>query len=264
MILEIEQLSCGYGKETIVSNFNAQIRSGEVLCLLGPNGVGKTTLFKTVLGLLPAKGGKVSVDGKSLSRMSKKEIAEVIAYVPQAHTPPFPFRVIDVITMGRTAKLGMLSSPGKRDIQAAEEAICQLGIEYLRNKIYTEISGGERQMVLIARALVQETGILMMDEPTSNLDFGNQIKVLDTICRLSNEKGLGILMTTHQPDHAFHLNGRVALMRRGDKYLEGTAEEIITPANMKEAYGVDVCILKEHIDGVNISSCVPAPTGAFV
>lgn len=257
MILDIKDLSCGYENKVIVSNFNAQIKSGEILCLLGPNGVGKTTLFKTILGILPAISGDVVIDGKKITDMSKKEIAGIIAYVPQAHTPPFPFRVIDVVTMGRTARMGLFTSPGNKDTFAAEEALSQLGIEYLRNRIYTEVSGGERQMVLIARALVQETSFLMMDEPTSNLDFGNQVRVLDTISRLSKDKNLGIIMTTHQPDHAFHCDGRVALMKQGDKYQEGTATEIITIENMREAYGVDVCILNDNIDGASISSCVP-------
>lgn len=257
MILEIKNLSCGYGKKVIVNNFNAKIESGEVLCLLGPNGVGKTTLFKTILGALPAKGGDITIDGKRLRTLSKLEFAKQISYVPQAHTPPFPFKVIDVIVMGRTAHLSSFASPGKKDFALAEEALCQLGVEYLKNRIYTEISGGERQMVLIARALVQNTNFLMMDEPTSNLDFGNQVRVLETITRLAKERNLGIIMTTHYPDHAFYCDSRVALMKRGNQYQEGDARSVITAENMNEAYGIYTHILNGEYDGETIYACVP-------
>ena len=257
MILNIKDLSCGYGKKTIVSNFNASLHSGEVLCLLGPNGVGKTTLFRTILGTLPAQSGTVEVDGKDLRSFSKKEFAKVISYVPQAHTPPFPFKVIDVVVMGRTAHMNIFASPGPKEREIAEDAMEQLGILHLRDRIYTEISGGERQMVLIARALVQGTALLMMDEPTSNLDFGNQVRVLENICRLAKERDLGIIMTTHYPDHAFICEGRVALMKRGDEYMEGTSNEIITAENMRDAYGINVHILSGRYNDATVRSCVP-------
>ncbi|MBR5490030.1 MAG: ABC transporter ATP-binding protein [Oscillospiraceae bacterium] len=257
MILEIKNLSCGYGKKLVINNFNASLSSGEVLCLLGPNGVGKTTLFKTILGSLPAKSGEILVDGRRLREFSRKEFARTISYVPQAHTPPFPFKVIDVIVMGRTVHVGSFASPGKKDIEAAEKALEQLGVSYLRNRIYTEISGGERQMVLIARALVQDTNFLMMDEPTSNLDFGNQVRVLENIKRLAKERNLGIIMTTHYPDHAFYCDSRVALIKCNNKYLEGMADSIITVENMDSAYGIHTQILTGLYEGETIRACVP-------
>ena len=228
-----------------------------MLCLLGPNGVGKTTLFRTILGTLPAQSGTVEVGGKNLRNFSKKEFAKVISYVPQAHTPPFPFKVIDVVVMGRTAHLSVFAAPGAREKALAEEAMEQLGILHLKDRIYTEISGGERQMVLIARALVQGTSLLMMDEPTSNLDFGNQVRVLENICKLAKENDLGIIMTTHYPDHAFICEGRVALMKSGDEYMEGTSNEIITAENMRDAYGINVHILSGRYNDSTVRSCVP-------
>ena len=252
MKLEIKNLSCGYGKKIIIDGFNATLSSGDILCLLGPNGVGKTTLFKTILGFLPAKGGEILVDGRSLRGFSRKEFARTISYVPQAHTPPFPFKVIDVIVMGRTAHLSSFASPGKKDMEAAELALEQLGVSYLRNRVYTEISGGERQMVLIARALVQGTNFLMMDEPTSNLDFGNQVRVLENVKQLARERNLGIIMTTHYPDHAFYCGSRVALIKRNNEYLEG-----ITAEHMDSAYGIHTQILTGQYEGQVIRACVP-------
>ena len=257
MKLEIINASCGYGKSTIVKDISMNIESGEILCLLGPNGVGKTTFFKTILGFLKLQAGKILLDGQDINKWSKKKLAEAIGYVPQAHTPPFPFSVIDVIIMGRTAHIGMFESPSKKDKEIAEEAMNSLNISYLKDKIYTEISGGERQMVLIARALTQQPKILVMDEPTSNLDFGNQVKVLEEINKLS-QKGLGIIMTSHFPDHAFLCCTKVALMQKNNIFTIGNVDEVVTEGNLRMAYGVDVKITSTiNNKGEKVKSCVP-------
>ena len=257
MKLEVINASCGYGKNTVVKNISMSVKSGEILCLLGPNGVGKTTFFKTILGFLKLQSGKILLDGQDINNWPKKKLAESIGYVPQAHTPPFPFSVIDVIIMGRTAHIGMFESPSKKDKEIAEEAMNTLNISYLKDKIYTEISGGERQMVLIARALTQQPKILVMDEPTSNLDFGNQVKVLEEINKLA-KKGLGIIMTSHFPDHAFLCCTKVALMQKNNVFTIGTVDEVVTEGNLKMAYGVDVKITSAiNNNGKKVKSCVP-------
>lgn len=256
MKLQIEHLKCGYGKKVIVSDFSASVTSGEILCILGPNGVGKTTLFKTILGHLPKIGGEVRVDSREFSSMSQKEKARQISYVPQAHSVPFAFTVLDVVTMGRIAHLDWLSSPGKRDREAAWEALERLEISHLANQIFTEISGGERQMVLIARALAQQSHFLMMDEPTSNLDFGNQAKVLATVRRLARQ-GMGIIMTTHDPDHVFLCDANVVLMMHGGEILMGMADEIVTSDNMMKAYGVPVLVEQININKRKTKVCQP-------
>ncbi|MCL1632529.1 ABC transporter ATP-binding protein [Sporolactobacillus sp. CPB3-1] len=257
MILKIEDVSCGYGLDPpIVSQISMTIRSGEIWCVLGPNGVGKTTLFKSVLGFLKLKSGRITIDGQDIRSWTQKKKAQVIGYVPQAQNNPFPFSVKDVVLMGRTSYLSELGSPGKKDVEIAERNIHMLGIGQLENKKYTELSGGERQMVLIARALTQEPDILIMDEPTSNLDFGNQVKVLKYISDLSR-RGLAILMTSHFPDHAFLCSSKVALFRQ-HQFVIGEADNIVTEANLKQAYGVNVQIVSGTSEqGKEIKSCVP-------
>ncbi|MDD4510918.1 MAG: ABC transporter ATP-binding protein [Oscillospiraceae bacterium] len=256
MKLEVCSAVCGYKNKTVVDGISFSISSSEVLCLLGPNGVGKTTLFKTILGFLKLQGGSIQADGEDIAHWSRKKYAQVIGYVPQSHTPPFPFTVIDVVTMGRTAHLGAFATPSKGDKQIALDALEALGITFLKDRIYTEISGGERQLVLIARALAQQPEILIMDEPTSNLDFGNQMLVLAQIKRLS-ETGIGVLMTSHFPDHAFLCSSRVALLRHGGFEI-GTPEEIVTEKNLQEVYGVNVRITNTPTtDGGVVKSCVP-------
>ncbi|BAH06636.1 hypothetical protein CKR_1585 [Clostridium kluyveri NBRC 12016] len=260
MNLEIKNAICGYGFRAVVKGISVNVKSGETLCLLGPNGVGKTTLFKTILGFLKLQGGEIILDGENINNLSRKKLAKAIGYVPQAHTPPFPFSVLDVITMGRTAHLGAFASPSKNDMAIAEESLETLGISFLKNKIYTEISGGERQMVLIARALTQQPSILVMDEPTSNLDFGNQIRVLEQINSLV-KKGLGVIMTTHFPDHTFLCSSKVALMQKNNIFTVGSVDDVVTEENLRSAYGVDVKITSTvNSRGEPIKACIPLLT----
>lgn len=257
MKLEIKNAVCGYGKNNVVNGISMNVSSGEILCLLGPNGVGKTTFFKTILGFLKLKGGEILIDEKNIHSCSRKQLAKIIGYVPQSHTPPFPFKVFDVVLMGRTAHLSMFSSPSKEDRKIVERALEDLKIDYLRDKIYTEISGGERQMVLIARALAQDPKILIMDEPTSNLDFGNQIRVLEQINKLS-ERGLAIIMTSHYPNHAFLCSTKVAFMQKNNVFTVGSVDEVVTEDNLKEAYGINVKIINTvNAVGDNIKACIP-------
>jgi ABC-type cobalamin/Fe3+-siderophores transport systems, ATPase components len=261
MRLEVKNAMCGYGTRIVVKDISMNVSSGEILCLLGPNGVGKTTFFKTILGFLKLKGGEILLDGENIHNWSRKQLAKTIGYVPQAHTPPFPFKVFDVVLMGRTAHLSMFASPTKEDVNIAEEAINTLKMSYLKDKIYTEISGGERQMVLIARALAQQPKILIMDEPTSNLDFGNQIRVLEQINRLS-EKGLAVVMTSHFPNHAFLCSTKVAFMQKNNIFTVGNVDEVVTEDMLKEAYGINVKIITTlNSNGEQMKACIPMING---
>lgn len=256
MKLEVKDLSFAYDKKEVFSDVSFSVVSGEVLSLLGPNGSGKTTLFKTVLGLFKAKKGEILLDGSSIRGWSRSKIAHYIGYVPQHHTPPFPFKVTDVVLMGRTAHLKAYASPTNEDYKIAIESMETLNISHLKEKIYTEISGGERQLVLIARALAQKPQMLIMDEPTSNLDFGNQIKVLQHIEQLS-KSGLAIIMSTHYPDHALQYSSKVALMKDNSINKIGDPNLIITEENMEDIYGIGVKIVSASLaDGSNVNVCV--------
>jgi iron complex transport system ATP-binding protein len=242
-ILEAAKLDIGYRKKKIGRDIDLDIREGEVLCLLGPNGGGKTTLMKTLLGLLPALGGTVKLQGRDIADYSRGELARIVGYVPQAGTNFFPFQVLDVVLMGRVAHIGLFASPGRSDVAAAEAALAALGMGHLRDRIYTEISGGERQLVLIARALAQEPRLLVMDEPTASLDFGNQLRVLDQISALA-KRGMAVVLSTHDPDHVFLCGDRAALLRDGRLAALGPPSEVITPAALAGLYGVEVEVVE--------------------
>lgn len=262
-MLEIQNADCGYicrkkrHKKLVIRDISFTLDDGEILCILGKNGIGKTTLFKSILGSLKLHGGRVLIDGDDVTKLSRSQIAKVIGYVPQSHVPAFPFSVLDIVVMGRTAHLSMASSPSAADTKIALCALETLGISHLREQVYTEISGGERQLVLIARALTQEAKLLIMDEPTSNLDFGNQIRVLRQIDLLA-KRGIGIILTSHYPNHAFLCSTKVLVMKGSGDYIVGTAEEVITEQLMKEIYGIDTQVVTIHSPlGMSIKSVVP-------
>jgi iron complex transport system ATP-binding protein len=257
MKMEMSNVACGYKGKRVVNGFSALVSSGDILCLLGPNGVGKTTLFKCILGLLPVLDGSISIDGRDISEFGVADYAKVVGYVPQAHIPPFSFMVLDVVAMGRTVHTGLLGRLGERDLRIAADCLERLEIGRLADRVYTELSGGERQMVLIARALAQQPAFLLMDEPTSNLDFGNQARVLNTIRMLVRE-GLGVVMTTHHPDHVFGMNADVSLLVSGDEAIPGSAEQVLTEENLQRAYGIDVAVISASYRGQELKVCRPA------
>jgi iron complex transport system ATP-binding protein len=256
VVLEASDVSCGYGEREVVRDISFTVSTGEVLCLLGPNGAGKTTLFKCILGFLPLRGGRVLVDGRDLSSWGRRELARTVAYVPQAHGVPFPFTVGEVVLMGRTPHLGVGGSPRRSDLLIAADSMDRLGIADLSAKSFTELSGGEAQMVLVARALAQQPKLLMMDEPTSNLDLGNQVRVLRQVRDLA-AAGIAIVMISHTPDHAFAVATMAALLHRDRTLQVGSPRDVLDPASLAAAYGENVLILAgSGPDGAVVHSCV--------
>jgi len=255
MNLSIINTSIGYQGVPIIKNINLELAGNEIFCVLGSNGVGKSTLFKTLLGLLKPISGKIMLNGKDIAKWNRREFAREIAYIPQSHSTPFPFKVVDVVLMGRTAHLNLLGTPSKKDKIIAAECLDLLGISHLKDNSFTHLSGGEKQLVIIARALAQQPSFLIMDEPTSNLDFGNQIKVIKQVKELKKES-LGILMSTHSPDHAFMCNDKVIVLHNGGVYRTGNTEDVITEQCLQKIYNTDIQILNH--EGVNSRKiCVP-------
>jgi iron complex transport system ATP-binding protein len=261
MELRAAALSYGYPGRTIGTDVDVALTAGEVVCVLGPNGGGKTTLFRTLLGLLPVQAGHIALGGRPLQDWSRRNVARVVGYVPQAHTAHFAFTVREIVLMGRTAHVTAFAAPSHRDLQAAEAALATLGIGHLADRVYTEVSGGERQLTLIARALAQEAELLLLDEPTASLDFGNQLRVLDQLRGLA-EQGIGVLFSTHDPDHAFLCAERVLMLRDGRILAAGRPDDVVTRDNLRQLYGVEVEVVMATLpDGRTSHLCVPGLQG---
>ena len=255
-LFEAKNISFSYDGERIFEDISFSIERGDVLCILGPNGTGKTTLIKCLNGLHDVDSGEILVNGKNIRKLSFSEISKHIGYIPQSHVPSFPFTVMDVVIMGRAPYLNLTDSPKEKDIQIALNSLKTLGIENLKDKEYTNLSGGERQLVFLARVLCQQPDILILDEPTSHLDFGNQIKLLEIIDNLS-KAGLSIIMSSHFPDHAFLSSTKVAIMKNKRFIDFGTPEDVGTEENLRKAYSIDVKLIE--LDNER-KVCVPLKT----
>jgi iron complex transport system ATP-binding protein len=246
--IEGRGLTIGYPDRTVGSGLDVALSTGEVLALLGPNGGGKTTLLKTLLGLLKPKAGEVRLGGKPLDNYSIRERARVVAYVPQVHISTFAFTVETVVLMGRTAHGSLFSRPSGQDRAVAQAALARFGIAALASRPYTMISGGERQLVLLARALAQEPQFIVLDEPTASLDFGNQGKVMREIRALA-KSGHGVLFTTHDPNHALRAADRAYLLREGTRIADGPVATVLNREQLEALYRATVERLTDRASG---------------
>ncbi|EHQ90570.1 ABC transporter ATP-binding protein [Desulfosporosinus youngiae] len=254
MSIEVANLSFSYGDRLILDGISFVARDKELLSILGPNGTGKSTLFRCILGLLSKYQGQALLNGIDLRSFGIKEMAKVIAYIPQSHYPSFNYTVLDMVLMGTTVQVSAISSPGSKQRKLAESALERLGIAHLKERGYTRISGGERQLVLMARALVQEARILILDEPTANLDFGNQIRVLTQIKSLTKE-GYTIIQSTHNPDQTFLFSDRVMAMKDGRILALGPPCQVFTQELIQRLYGIEVELQSLYEDKARV--CIP-------
>lgn len=252
--MEVKKLWFSYSDRPVLKDISFSAEYGQVLSVLGPNGVGKSTLFRCMLGLMKPRKGQILIDGTPVSALSSRALARKIAYIPQSHNPVFNYSVLDMVLMGTTAQLGGLSAPGKAQTKAAEEALGQLGIEDLRSRGYGSISGGERQLVLIARAMVQNARILIMDEPSSSLDYGNRLRVMDTARTLSRQ-GYTVIQSTHDPDQAYQYSDKILALYDGEVLSFGTPRETIREDVISRLYGTDVEVCSLREDAIRV--CVP-------
>lgn len=255
-MLEVRDLHTGYGKTEIVHGASFDVADGEFVCMLGANGCGKSTTLKTILGFIEPTSGTVTMNGKSTVGMPEAERAKLFAYIPQTHTPPFPFTVADVVILGRTPYINRLAVVSDHDKQVAFDCMERMGVVQYADRPYTELSGGQQQLVLIARALTQEPDLLIMDEPTASLDFGNQQLVLQQMRNLA-DSGTGVLMVTHDPDHALFCAHRVVVMESGRIVAEGDPNTTLDTECLHRIYGTDVKVLDVDLDGRTQRVCIP-------
>ena len=259
MKLIVRDVSVGYDRNKPVQKFvNFSVESGEVCCILGPNGCGKTTTVKTIIGLNELIDGTITIDGSDVTKWSAARLSDTVAYVAQRTSQPFPYQVKDIVMLGRINKMqSMNGQPTRKDYNIVENAMDEMGILHLRDKPYNDISGGELQMVMFARALAQEPQLLILDEPTAALDYGNAVRVIEKIRHL-RKVGYGVLMITHNPDHAFMTGANVALFMRNKTMKFGSAYDIITRENIQDAYGVNVKLVEFMHDNKEIMrTCAP-------
>lgn len=251
-MLEVKHLSFKHReqKEEILKDITFSANPNEITTVLGPNGAGKSTLFKCITGVWKNYRGEVLVKGKRIDNLSFEKRAKLFSVVPQDHEPPFPYSVLEVVLMGRASYVGLFSSPKKEDYKRAEEAIELVGISHLKDHPYTKISGGERQLTLIARALAQEAPVIILDEPTSHLDFRNQSLVLSKIKEIVKEKGLTAIITLHDPNLASLFSDKIIIIKRGQILHNGNPKEVITEKVLREVYEVEVEVLKHN--GINL------------
>ncbi len=241
-MLEVKKLSFKHkdSSKEVLKDISFIAERGEITTVLGPNGAGKTTLFKCITGIWKSYGGEIYVDGKRVDQFSFNKRARFFSIVPQEHEPAFPYSVFEVVLMGRASYIGIFSTPSKKDYTIAEEALELVGISHLKEVPYTQISGGERQLTLIARALAQHAPIIILDEPTSHLDFKNQFQVLFKIKKIVKEKKLTAVLTLHDPNLASIFSDKILVIKDGRILHNGSPKEVITEKTLKDVYEIEV------------------------
>ena len=260
MSVEVKDLGFSYGEREVLRHVSFTANAGEFLAILGPNGVGKSTLFRCVLGLLRGYTGSITVLGRDAAHLSTRKMAKLIAYIPQSSNPAFNYSVHDIVLMGTTSGLGTFSTPSRDDERRVTEAMEKIGIAHLAGRCFHRISGGERQLALIARALVQRVPVLMLVEPTASLDFGNQLLVLNCARELARE-GYTVIQTTHNPEHSYMFADRILALSGGEVLTEGAPREVLTRDTMRALYGVDVEISSLFDDRVRVCTPVSVARG---
>lgn len=255
-VLEVKNLNFSYDDRKILNGINFAIEKGEMFCIFGPNGCGKTTMLDCILGLQKIQKGEILIEGKKISQMKIEELARKVAYVPQKHQHTFGYTVLEMVLMGRTAHTAMFDSPKNEDIKIAEACLENVGMYSFKDRIFNNLSGGEAQLVKLARALAQETNLIIFDEPTSHLDFRHELNVIKYMAKLIKEFDMSIIMATHFPNHAFYfegqgLNTKVAMMENGVFYAKGKAEEVLDEENMSRIFKIKTKVYR-NVEADNI------------
>ena len=259
MEFQVHHASYGYPNgRRVLSDIHFSFDCRGILAVLGRNGAGKTTLLKNMLGLLKWSEGYSAVDGVDIRRMAERDLWSRIGYVPQAKPANFVYSVEETVLLGRNARLGLFARPRREDRLAAQEAMQLVGIEHLAGKLTNEISGGEYQLVLIARALAVKPQLLVLDEPESNLDFKNQLRVLTVLQHLTRTIGVGAVINTHFPAHALEISDKALLLMQDGTTRFGDTKRVLTEENLSASFGVGVRILPVHLPERPDYACVAA------
>ena len=256
MTLEVKKLEFAYKKSAVLKGVDFSAEAGQCICVLGENGAGKTTLFRCLLGFLNTYQGEITVDGDNGKTLSARETARRIAYIPQSYAPTFNYTVFEMVLMGTNILTGKFRTPGIEERKSVGIMLEMMNISRLAERGFGELSGGERQLTLIARALAQKSRILIMDEPTANLDYGNQFRVMQQVRKLT-ESGYLIIMSTHNPEHALLYSDKVLVLKKGRAVMYGEPESVLSPAAIKEIYGVTVELQKIHTQWGDVPVFVP-------
>lgn len=256
MSVELRRLSFAYGDRPVLNELSFSLPDGALLAVLGPNGAGKTTLFRCMLRLLTGYSGEILLNGEPSRMLSRRRMAQLAAYVPQSVTPTFSYTVLETVLMGLAGALALLERPGRAELERAHAALAQLGIDELAQRGIDTLSGGERQLVLLARALVQDARLLIMDEPTANLDFGNQHRVLQQVSALAKQ-GYAVVFSTHDPDQALRYASHVLALRDGSVAAFGPTDEVLTAELIESLYGTPVRLVATGTPHGSVRSCVP-------
>ena len=256
MSISIKNLNFSYGNRQILHDVEFYSDTGSLIALLGPNGAGKSTFFRCILGFLKPDSGEILLNGKDISTLTRAQVAREIAYIPQSITPTFNYTVLDTVLMGTSNSLSTFQAPSAAHKEKALEILRSLGILHLAHRGCGSISGGERQLVLLARALIQDAGILLMDEPTANLDYGNQYRVMKRIAGLAAD-GYTVIFSTHDPNQALLHADRIFVLKDGRTLTNGAPEEVLTEEKLSQLYGIDISVRKVQLESREASVCLP-------
>jgi iron complex transport system ATP-binding protein len=261
-ILEVEGLHFGFGKSKVLKGVNFSLEGGEALCVFGPNGCGKSTMLECLLGMNKPNAGRIAFDGEDSRRIKIRELAQKVAFVPQKSMHTFGFTVFQMVLMGRTAGTGMFSSPDKKDEEIALQSLQRVGMLGFKDRIFNSLSGGESQLVRLARALAQQTKLIIVDEPTSHLDFRHELNVVKYMAALVRDEGISLIMSTHFPNHALFLENhgvktRVAMMENGVFCASGKASEVLNEANMARIFKIKTKVYQSVESGRPMTHIMP-------
>lgn len=252
-MIEVKNLSFKYTDKLILENINFNIKKGDIVAILGENGSGKSTLLKLILSFLKPLKGEVLIENKNVNSYDKKALAKKIAYVPQSSSLPFSYTVLEVVLMARISYQSIFSTYSAKDKEIAIESLKQLEIQNLKHRFFSDLSGGQKQLVLIARALAQKAQVLIMDEPSSSLDYSNELMLLNQIKKLA-KSGFTVIQTTHNPNHAFFVSSKTLLLKDKKVFAFGNSEDILTSKSINSLYNVEVELYESS---EKIKFCIP-------